>query len=91
MRLWFSKFIKLSVAAESWVPVCISKIILPFKCNEVLVNSYTASKETMHAFRLTVIFIIASRNCAELSVEYGELAVKVLRKSCSHFARLWQD
>ncbi len=44
----------------------------------------------MHSFGLTVIFSIASKNCAELSIEYGELAVKGLRKPCSHFARLWQ-
>ncbi len=44
----------------------------------------------MHSFGLTVIFFIESKNCAELSIEYGELAVKGLKKPCSHFTRLWQ-
>ncbi len=56
----------------------------------LLVNSETASKETLHSFGLTVIFFIAPKNCAEVSVEYGEFAVKGLRKPCNHFARLWQ-
>ncbi len=46
----------------------------------MLVNSETASKETLHSFGLTVIFLIVSKNGAELSIEYGELAVKGLRK-----------
>ncbi len=70
------------MTTNSGVPVCNSQIILFLKCNEMLVNSDTTSKETMHAFGLAVTFIIASRNCAELSAEYGELTVKVLRKSC---------
>ncbi len=50
----------------------------------MLVSSETASKETLHSFGLTVIFFITSKNCAELSIEYGELAVRGVRKSCSH-------
>ncbi len=90
MRQLFSKSIKLSVVIDSGVPVNKSLIVSCAKSSGILVNKETTSKETMHSFRLTVTFFIVSKNCTGLSIECGELAVRDLRKHCSHFARLWQ-
>ncbi len=38
-----------------------------------------------HSFGLTVIFFIISRNCAKLSIEYGDLAIEGLGKTCGRF------
>ncbi len=75
--------IKLSVATHSGVPTYKSLIVSRPKSSGMLANS-EASKETSHSFGFTVIFFITSKNCAELSIEYGELVVRGLRKSCSH-------
>ncbi len=40
-------------------------------------NTYT---QIIHSFGLTVIFIISSKNCVEVTNEYGQLAVKGLSK-----------
>ncbi len=70
------------MATDSGVPVNKSLIVSRAKFSGILVNNETTSKETMHSF--------VSKNCTGLSVECGELAVRGLRKHCSHFARLWQ-
>ncbi len=74
----------------SGVPVNKSLIVSRDRSSGMLVNNETTSKETMHSFGLTVTFFIVSKNCTGLSIECGELAVRDLRKQCSHLARLWQ-
>ncbi len=76
----FSKSTKLSLATDSGVPTNKSLIVSRAKSSGILVNSETTLKETKHSFGLTVIFFIVSKNCAELSIEYGELAVRGLRR-----------
>ncbi len=72
MRQLFSKSIKLSVAADSGVPVNKSLIASRVKSSGILVNNETTSKEIMHSFGLTVTFFIVSKKCTGLSIECGE-------------------
>ncbi len=68
------------MATDSGVPVNKFLIVSRAESNGMLVNSENTSKETIDALGVAVIFLITSKNCVELSFEYGKITGKGLRK-----------